>query len=73
MYFVRAKFTLDFKTNIQAFLCFEIKGKFRFKEIYISFKKVSIFQDSLPSKLFLTLHENREKGEGLRNIQSIGR
>ena len=40
------------KTNIQAFLCFEIKGKFRSSEIYISFKKVEIFKNSLPSKLF---------------------
>ena len=40
IYFIRAKFFLDFKTNIEAFLCFEIYGKFRSNEIYIIFKKV---------------------------------
>ena len=40
IYFKRANFNLDFKTNIQTFLCFEIKGKLRSFEIYISFKKV---------------------------------
>ena len=40
IFFKRAKFTLDFKTNIQTFLCFEIKGVFRSFEINISFKKV---------------------------------
>ena len=40
LYFKRAKFTLAFKTNKQAFLSFEIKGQFRFFEINISFKKV---------------------------------
>jgi hypothetical protein len=33
------KFTLDFKTNIQALFCFKIKGKFRCFEIDILFKK----------------------------------
>ena len=44
----KRKFILDFKTNIQAFLCFEIKGKFPSNEKYFSFKKVQIFQNSLP-------------------------
>ena len=33
IYFVNAKVTLDFFTNIQGFLSFEIKGKFRSNEI----------------------------------------
>ena len=55
IYFKRAKFTLDFKTKKCLYICFEIKGKFRSFKIYISFKKVKIFQNSLPSKLFLTV------------------
>ena len=35
IYFVRAKFTLDFKTKKSLYICFEIKGKFHSNEIYI--------------------------------------
>ena len=56
IYFKRAKFTLDFKTKKRVYICFEIKGKFRSNEIYISFKMVLIFQNSFPSKLFSTVY-----------------
>ena len=39
----------------QAFLWNEIKWKFRSSEIYVSFRNNLIFQNKLPSKLFLTV------------------